>query len=147
MKKLLIVLCFLASQASHADPFRIDYGITGSWYNPELPGQGFSFEVIPDTHQFVAYWFTYQVDSDEQRWLFAQGEYSDDVANTNVFEPLGGIFLQDDQVTSSAWGEAVFTFTSCTEGSVSFESETDGSDTFSIVRITDNLACEGGDQP
>ena len=144
MKRLIALPLLLLSLCSFADEFRIDYGITGSWYNPDLPGQGFSLEVVPHTKQFVAYWFTFQVESGEQRWLLGQGTYEDNIAVTNVIEPVGGTFVQSEGITAEQWGSAVFRFSSCANGTVEFASENNGSDTFNIVRITDNVACQGG---
>ena len=36
-----------------------NFGAGGGWYEPAASGQGFSFDVVPQTNQLVAYWFAY----------------------------------------------------------------------------------------
>ncbi len=62
-------------------PFRINAGLTDTWYNAETPGQGFFLDVYEQLNRVFLGWFTYAdepVADDEfaHRWMTATGPFS-----------------------------------------------------------------------
>jgi plastocyanin len=118
--------------------FQINQGMAGVWYNPQTGGQGFLFEVRPsDKFMFVA-WFTFdkaapsnsigpKLGAIEQRWFTIQGTYGVDKAeNATIYSTSGGVFNTVKQVTNTPVGTATIAFTSCTQGSVTYNIPGDG---------------------
>lgn len=56
----IIVLCFLLPP-SDAGAVEINRYLSGSWYNPEQVGHGFSVEVVSEDVS-VVYWYVYNPD-------------------------------------------------------------------------------------
>lgn len=119
-----------------------DGGLTGSWYAPELSGQGFMFEVVPQTGQIVAYWMTFDPVFDQQMWLFAVGELHGRRAMLQFRRPLGGTFGEPSQTQFEPWGDAELVFTSCTEAAFSFTSQDQSQiGQLALQRITPSTTC------
>jgi len=118
-------------------------GFTGSWYNPELNGQGWVVEVAsnpagPD--QFVVYFYGYE--NGEQLWLIGSGpDIEDNMATVEVVRTSGAdwgnAFVSDD-VTLETVGTMSFEFSDCNTGSVEFTPGDTSLSAFStnIVRLT-----------
>jgi len=120
-------------------------GLSGNWYDPapNQSGHGFQIEIQPD-NGILAIWFAFTPDGSGQTWLYAQGAY-DPASNTvtmPVYLSLGAKFPPnfthaDDHVTQ--WGTLTFTFTDCSNGTMSWTSTTAGypaSGSFPITRAT-----------
>ena len=56
MKVFIFVLAVFIHSGSALAEVRPEY--SGSWYNPDQSGHGFSVEVL-STERSIAYWFTY----------------------------------------------------------------------------------------
>jgi plastocyanin len=137
---------------SVAAAFTINPGLSGNWYDPTVgqDGHGFQFEILP-ANGMLAIWFVFTPDGSGQTWLYAQGAY-DPTSNTvtlPTFLSLGAKFPPnfthaDDVVTP--WGSMTFTFTDCSNGTMSWTSTTAGyppTGTLPIRRATNiaGLAC------
>lgn len=133
-----------------AEPFAINFGITGSWYDPETDGQGFSIEVVPSQNVLVVYWFTYQApvakgEVATQMWLQGAGEIAGNTATVPLQQPVDGLFDDPQPPQFPSWGSATFTFTSCNSGIVDYESDAEKvSGSINIERITPDVQCEAG---
>lgn len=119
--------------------------MTGSWFDPSNPGQGFNIEVL-DNKKFVVYWYAY--DQAEPLWLTGVGTFSDDTVTIQNLETFRGsnfgINHNKDLVERSDFGTLSIKFTSCDSGSVSYNSIAGfGSGTIQITRLTSisNLQC------
>ena len=113
--------------------FRINAGISDAWYSPATSGQGFFIIVWEDIQVMFLAWFTYDVarpPEDVQailgepghRWLTAQGTYSGDLAELDVYVTSGGVFDSASPPVDPAVkdGTMQVRFSSCNEGSVSY---------------------------
>jgi hypothetical protein len=118
----------------------VNAGITGSWYNPALNGQGWVIEMI-STGQFLFYFYGYE-DSGDQLWLL--GTAANTGSSTITADVLrfsgvgfGGNFDPSSQSSESV-GSMVFDFSDCNNANVSFTSTDSGRDDFSTSaqRIT-----------
>lgn len=109
----------------------LNYGHTGSWFEPLSVGQGFLMEVVPETNTFVVSWFSYAGAQDspafpsgssEQRWYFAQGEFADGdhVVTLDVLRPQGGRFAVSAAAAFPSVGSAQLSFDSCDSGMLSY---------------------------
>jgi len=126
----------------------IEEGHSGTWYDPSLPGHGFSFEVLPgETARFVGFWMTFDRHAN-QRWLLATGEFPNDsaVVELDVMRVDHGRFETPHAMPNSTLvGEAVLTFHSCTEATMRYDIElSPGSreqGTVVLRRLTPSQSC------
>ena len=104
--------------------FEINAGHAGAWFNPDTAGQGQFIDVEPETQFMFVSWFTYtDAASDnpfEQRWLTAQGNYSGNTAELDLWETLGGRFDDPQEVTRTRIGEVTLNFNDCEQGLMSY---------------------------
>jgi hypothetical protein len=104
--------------------FQINAGHAGAWFNPETSGQGQFIDVEPENQFMFISWFTYtDAASDhpfEQRWLTAQGNYSGNIAELDLWETLGGRFDDPQEVTRTRIGEVTLSFNDCEQGLMSY---------------------------
>jgi CubicO group peptidase (beta-lactamase class C family) len=114
----------------------MDARFSGSWYDPDTNGQGFSVEVLEDRGELVAYWYTY-TDSGEKRWFLLQGGLVDGVGEVTIYETEGGRFLQDDPVGLVTWGSGRFVPRECNRMDFTFESD-EMNAAIELTRITGN---------
>ena len=62
---LVFVMAFAAltgtalAAPAQLPPMVVNYGLAGSWFEPETSGQGVIFDIVPSVNQMAAYWFTY----------------------------------------------------------------------------------------
>lgn len=132
----------------------INFGMTGSWYNPEAAGQGFVVDVIVerDPQALVLYWFTYTDEEEagsEQRWYVAEGafEEGDPRVRLNVHHAAGGRFdsaSPEPDVTEV--GVAEIFFESCTDAILTYilESSPSGSQLHGEIplkRLSPDVVC------
>ena len=119
-------------------------GFTGSWYNPDLSGQGWVIEVVDSlagADQFVVYFYGYE--NGEQLWLVGSGPGIDgNTATVDVIRTSGagwGNAFDPDDVVLATVGTMSFEFTDCESGTVDFMPGDTSLSAFStdIVRLTD----------
>lgn len=106
-----------------APAFQINEGIQGSWFNPATDGQGILVEVSSSLNLFAIAWFTWipgATNAGEYYWLTGAGAFSANRAELNLSRTRGGRFNDPTAVQRTPSGTAVFTFDSCTTGSVTF---------------------------
>lgn len=111
-------------------PFVVEAGTSSAWYDPGRDGEGFLLEILPQSRA-VMYWFTYD-DEGAQDWYVAEGEVR---GNRILFDDLmrasGGVFgpeFDPDKVSFSPVGSAVFTWSSCSSGTMKWVIDRDGGD-------------------
>jgi streptogramin lyase len=131
-------------------PVTIGGYMSGNWFDPAQSGQGFQLEFTNQANIAVAIWFTFAPDGSGQRWIYAQGTY-DKTMNTVTLPavlPTGAKFppnFRSGDVTDTPWGTLTFTFTSCTAGTVSWNSSLPayGTGSLPISRLTsiDGTTC------
>lgn len=98
----------------------IDEHLSGSWFNPAQPGQGFFLDISPQINLFFGGWFTWTQNPGEHDWMTVQGGFSGDLAEVMIYRTSGGVFIDPTAVTSDPIGIAEFRFQSCTQGEVRF---------------------------
>jgi|GEM_PF-7041299 len=139
------------------ETFALNPGFNGTWFNPATDGQGFLFDVLPESNTFFAAWFTFDdaevvsdqnavVGSAEQRWFTAQGTLGDtNTVELSIYNTSGGVFDDLTAVNSAVVGTMTVNFENCSEGLIEYEMN-DGSliNTIPIQRVAgDNIAmCE-----
>jgi hypothetical protein len=108
----------------YGTPFDINAGHAGAWYNPVTSGQGQFVDVEPASKFMFISWFTYtgadDPDDFEQHWFTAQGNYSGNRANLDLFETLGGQFDDPQDVSTNKVGEVAIKFDDCGQGHLSY---------------------------
>lgn len=113
-----------------APTFAINQGISGAWFNPTTPGQGFLIDVRPSDNFIFIAWFTYEaetpgvpilkVGSNDQRWLTAQGNFTGAGAQLPIFNTTGGQFNGPRGTTTTQVGTMNVNFSSCTAGTLTY---------------------------
>ncbi len=99
----------------------INERLSGSWFNPSTPGQGFFLDISPEINLFFGGWFTWTDVPGQIDWMTVQGGYSGNTAMVPIYRSRGGAFNDPAPVTSEAIGVAEFSFDSCTSGQVRVE--------------------------
>ena len=130
----------------------INSGLTGTWYNPQTPGQGILFDINDDSHLFFGAWFTYdfnnsnkQIGTSEHRWFTLQGEFSNNQVVMPIFNTTGGIFDKPTLTNSQIVGDVSISFSSCTQGKIDYafdDSFVNLTGEFEIVRLTPDAYCQ-----
>jgi len=110
-----------------AIPVKINRGMSGGWFEPATSGQGMLFDVDAATRSVFVAWFTYErpatgapasgakVGAPENRWLTAQGNYTEgsNAVTLSLFKTGGGRFDQGGGTTTTPAGSLLVEFTSC----------------------------------
>ena len=101
-------------------------GITGSWYNPEMNGQGWVIEIVSTPggeDQFGVYFYGYD-DGGALLWLIGFGPGIDgNTASVDVLRTVGTGFggnFVPDSFDFDTVGTMAFTFSDCNNATVSF---------------------------
>lgn len=146
---ILTVLCvlnlvFIASVANAEEPpMLVNYGITGSWYEPATSGQGFVFDLAPSSNRLMAYWFTYPINGGAREWYIAVGDISGASAELTVYQTENGFFDQVSMVDTNVVGSAQLEFSSCANANWQYQIDTQGtSGEIPLQRIAADYFCE-----
>jgi choice-of-anchor B domain-containing protein len=128
---------------------RIKAGHAGAWFNLVTSGQGQFIDVEPEAQFMFVSWFTYtDAASDnprEQHWYTAQGNYSGNTAQLDLFESLGGQFDDPQAVTTTRIGEVTLSFSDCEQGQMTYSLDQEGlKGAFPLARVIPGSgnACE-----
>jgi hypothetical protein len=129
-------------------PTNADFALSGNWYDAATSGQGFVFEVNPQSRALFLTWYTYAPGGQGagvsgQRWFTALGNFNPGMRTVplTLHETTGGVF---DQPTNPApasppVGSVTVTFASCTSASLQFSfnaaSNAGRSGTIALTRI------------
>jgi len=147
------VLIVLWCTAATAQDVIVTRHFSGHWDQPEHESQGIILQVVSQAggqKSAAGYWFTYGDDM-ESMWLLGVGPVSANRIEMNLFLASGVGFLQangpgDANVVQV--GTMEIEFTSCDEGTVTFDTDYSGigSGSFPISRLTSiyNTDCSGG---
>ena len=104
----------------------VSIDVTGNWYDPNQSGQGFSLEVLPG-NSLIAEWYTF-TPSGEPTFIIGTGTYSGSSATLDAYQTGGSgakFFPNFDakNVERQHWGTMTFSFSDCSHGQVSWNSE------------------------
>ncbi len=119
----------------------INRAMSGSWYNPDQAGHGFSVEVLSPSRT-IFYWYSYRPDGTPM-FIVADGGNSGNRVTADVYYNTGmrfGSFNPADRM-QSRWGTITLTFHSCNSATLQYNSgmmhhgESYGSGTISLVRL------------
>ncbi len=131
-----------------AGTFPINFGHSGGWFDESVPGQGMLVDVQPETRSIFMAWFTHDVmdsmkigDTDH-RWITAQGNYDDGVANLTLFLTSGGVFNQSDNVTTTSVGTAQLAFSSCDSATLDYQFDSGPTGQIALQRLLGSSLCE-----
>jgi hypothetical protein len=142
-----------------AGDFALNAGFNDAWYNQDTAGQGFLIAVFPNIQQVFVAWFTFDTERPPEsveailgdpghRWLTAQGPFTGNTANLDIYITEGGVFdaaepaAQNDGMPD---GTMTIEFDNCREGTVTYDiTEPATAGVIEIERIVgDNVAlCE-----
>lgn len=139
----------------------INPGMNDAWYNPETSGQGFLIAVYPQLGSMFVAWFTFDAERPGEgvdailgepghRWLTAQGPYSGNRGELDVFVTSGGVFDAAEPAPAPVQdGTMIVEFADCYSGTVTYDIPSAGlQGVIPIERVApDNAAvCEALDE-
>lgn len=139
---------------SGGSEFAINFGLTGSWYDPATSGQGFLVDVVVSRMNVVVYWFTYDDDQiggpEQTRWMIADGSYAEGerVVVLEVFQVTAGLFDDPAAVEVRTIGSAELEFHDCTTATLSYNLDFDGDEEnnltgeIEVVRLSPDVMCQ-----
>lgn len=142
-----------AADAGVAPTIPLNYGHTGTWYQPETVGQGMLIEVVPASSMLVLSWFTYAGAQDspavpqgssEPRWYFAQGAFlaGDHSVQVTILRPQGGRLAISGASDFPIVGSAQLSFDSCDSGLLSYQfNESGASGEIPLTRLFADGIC------
>jgi hypothetical protein len=119
-------------------PFRITHAMAGGWYEPATAGQGFLMDVFDNGNSMFLAWFTYDLERPEpgtdaligdpgHRWLTAEGPFSGDTADLDIWWTSGMIFDSGSPPFSREKdGTMTVEFFDCQTGQVTYDLGTAG---------------------
>lgn len=97
--------------------------LNGSWFDPEVPGQGLNVEVLEERNEALVYWYTYD-EAGSQRWLIGQGPIDEaGVAHLEFLVTSGGRPALPTTPDLVSWGTAELSFDSCMSGRLLFTAD------------------------
>jgi len=137
-------LSIVVVSASAAEkPMLINLGAGGGWFEPATSGQGFALDVVPESNQLVAYWFTYGEDSGAREWYVAQGSISGDSANLDIYQTANGVFDRPSEVDLTKVGAAFLEFDSCQSARLGYVFDSTGTTgDIALQRLGTTRYCE-----
>lgn len=112
--------------------FTFNAGLNDAWYYPFTSGQGVFVAVYPDSQTLFMSWYTYDtelpgedavshVGDAGQRWLIAQGNYTGNRAELDVFSASGGLLDEVEAVPELEYiGFITLQFEDCSTGSMTY---------------------------
>lgn len=135
--------------ASNTWAMDIQASHSGSWYNANQSGHGFSFQVLNE-EKMVVYWFVYTPDG-APLFLVTLADIDGDTAQGTLYQYSGMQFGEFDPETlvESAWGSISIVFTGCDTATVTYHSTATrlgipyGMGQIDLVRLAsiDGLSC------
>ncbi len=137
--------------------FEINPGLSGAWFNPATPGQGWLIDVIEresGLELFVA-WFTYDASSPaaneldgfgsrQHRWFTASGSVTGDTAELDILLSSGGIFNDPSVTANQSVGSMTVQFSDCTNVQISFDFDAsdDNDGSVDAIRLSPDVFCQ-----
>jgi len=134
----LMLMIFVSPSVQGID---IDRYFSGSWYNPDQAGHGFSIEVLSSSRTLI-YWYVYHPDG-TPTFIVADGTNSGNKVTAQGYYNSGmvfGEFNPEDRV-QVPWGTINLTFHSCNSATLQYNSDLDyngepwGSGSISLTRL------------
>jgi hypothetical protein len=123
--KFLVILGLLVWQTSFAltpsiPPVQVRPEHSGSWYNPEQSGHGFSIEVISQERS-IAFWYTYDQEG-KPIFLFADGTNIENEIQATVYYFEGMIWgeFEPDDNQRQEWGTLEIEFHDCQNATLTY---------------------------
>jgi len=153
MTPALLAMIMLGLQSAHA--VTITSAFTGSWYDPETPGQGFNLEIIEgdDANQVLAYWYSFD-GGGSWFWAFGIGGIDGDTAVIPMQRIVGGLLKGGGEF--EPWAIVTLSFSDCNTGEADaefdeqvgsgFDEQVGSGGPMNLVRITQIAGdeCSGG---
>ena len=114
------ICLWVYSVAAYAIDIRPE--LSGSWYNPDQSGHGFSIEVVSGSLS-VFYWYVYNPDG-TPTFLIVVGENNGDTIEGVAYFNTGMVWQQFDPATLSEtpWGTISITFHDCLNATLNYQS-------------------------
>lgn len=131
---------------------RINAGLSGSWYAPQINGQGLMIDILAEQQTLFGAWFSYDLagvsagnavlGAPEQRWLTLQGPWQDRQAELIIHSSSGGQFGSASPVSTEVVGQATLRFDACDQAELIWQLDQIGqSASLTLERLTEEDQC------
>lgn len=144
-----LALGLLALFAVNAHAIDVNPSFSGSWFNPDQNGHGFSVEVLPDGRTII-YWYVYHPDG-TPTFIIGIGENVRNRVEAEAFYSTGMKFGEFDPAdrTQVPWGTLTLSFGTCNSAVLEYDSTLNydgvpwGSGSIPLTRLAtiDGLEC------
>jgi len=135
--------CLSTNAAAEEPPMLINYGLSGSWFEPATSGQGFVIDILPLNNLLAAYWFTFPVEGGAREWYLATGDINGDSAELTIYQAEDGVFDEVSMVETNVVGSASLEFSSCEAAIWTYQIDTLSlSGEIPLQRIAPDQMCE-----
>ncbi len=138
-------LCFWGYTVTAELESPLEYGVTaldeGAWFDPAASGQGVFLDILDDSGNLFAAWFTFSDQDDvtsEQRWYTLQ--QVDDALT--IFATTGGRLAQPSPVDTQSVGTAELEFIHCNSVMLHYAFDEGSTATASLQRLIPRDNCE-----
>jgi len=119
----------LADIVPTIEPFQINAGHAGAWFNPDTSGQGQLIDVEPEGQYMFVSWFTYGEDTASGlRWLTAEGGFEGSIAEIDVYEVTSGSFDDPQPISRVIVGTMILDFTDCNNALLTYSLTDNGAE-------------------
>ena len=141
MKVIKYIALFFTLASFDATARDIDRYLSGSWYNPQQAGHGFSVEVLSSSRTLI-YWYVYHPDG-TPTFIIADGINTGNRVAAQAYYNTGMIFGEFDpgDRVQTPWGSLTLTWHSCNSATLQYDSDIDyngepwGSGSISLTRL------------
>lgn len=147
--RALIGALFLITAGS-AGAVAVTSDFSGSWYDPDLSGQGFNLEILRGNQgkRALVYWYTFDADGNPL-WALGVGTTQQNRVMVDMQAAAGPSFgdgFDPDDLVLTDFASIVITFDSCTSGTLEWDGPDIGQGTLDLVRLTTlaDARCSGG---
>jgi len=141
MKVIKYIVLLFALVSFDAIARDIDRYLSGSWYNTQQAGHGFSVEVRSSNRTLI-YWYVYHPDG-TPTFIIADGVNTGNRVTAQAYYNTGMIFGEFDPAdrVQTPWGSITLTWHSCNSATLQYDSDIDyngvpwGSGSISLTRL------------
>lgn len=127
----------LAFTGEEENVFPLTSDQNGSWFDPNMDGQGINIEILNDGNEFLGFWYTYEPNGGGQRWFVLSGSIENNMAEFTITSTNGGAFLNNTEPVRTEWGTGTFFVRDCSSAVMSFQSDSEAvSGDVELARLT-----------
>jgi len=154
MKRLLFLALMAVPMlpvAARAQALLLGPELSGTWFNPQTPGQGLFLDISPDLNLLFGGWFTYKDglpsvdDPENHRWFTLQDSLQGAGGEFSLYLTGDGVFNNSRATQTAANGVVRMEFIDCNHADFEYQFTGQGAVSFELERLlaVDESDCDG----